>query len=139
MVEIARQVTRLARRIGRQRSHNSTIDQVTCYCVRGLRFNSALAFRDIPGFLQTNTKKLAQQATDNESKHNPKTSHIPNTQCPIHSQTEELCHPTVIRMVWYSQPIIVKQPLRTLGVNTCSLEGIVSNHYPHPCTEGKTR
>ena len=59
---------------------------------------------------------------------------------PTHSSTEELLHPNVI-MVSLSSVIIkiVTRPLSTMGQYACTLESMVSYHYPLPRTEDKTR
>ena len=56
-----------------------------------------------------------------------------------HNSTEELLHPNVIMVSLLSVSIkIVTRPLSTMGQYACTLESMVSYHYP-PRTEDKTR
>ena len=58
---------------------------------------------------------------------------------PTHNSTEELLHPNVIKVSLPSVSIkIVTRPLSTMGQYACTLESMVSYHYP-PRTEDKTR
>ena len=49
---------------------------------------------------------------------------------PTHNSTEELLYPNIIKVArCQSQSKIVTRPLSTMGVNTCTLESMVSYHY----------
>ena len=65
--------------------------------------------------------------------------YILNHYTPSHNSTEELLHPEVIKVSLPSVSIkIVTRPLSTMGQYACTLESMVSYHYP-PRNEDKTR